>query len=49
MTKTIVRSGDPSTACSASALARKKRARPWSDAPSAKKNTNRSAPVRSAA
>jgi hypothetical protein len=30
-------------------LARKKRARSWSEAPSAEKNTNRSTPVRSAA
>src|SRR4051812_19932236 len=47
--KMVVCRGDSSTACSASAFARKKRAREWSDAPIALKNTNRSVRARSAA
>src|SRR3954465_9230485 len=47
--KTVVCRAESSTARSASAFARKKRAREWSDAPSALKNTKRLVRARSAA
>ena len=45
----MLRSSASATACSASAFARKKRARWWVEAPSTEKNTKRSTPWRCAA